>query len=119
MTDRRRNGSKLILDEIFIKRGDIPEKVKMNAVLFLENGPRTYLTCFSREVDLLSQWTRYASNGSGFAIGFDDSLIATDGVPRDPFRSSGGVCEGMATVIYDKDKQVEILSGVLGDAGKP
>ena len=35
----------------------------------------TYVTCFSQEDDLLSQWSLYGSRGSGFSIGFDRTKL--------------------------------------------
>ena len=34
-----------------------------------------YICCFSEDGDLLSQWRGYASDGHGFAIGFDSKLF--------------------------------------------
>jgi len=36
-----------------------------------------YVTCFSKNGDLLSQWRAYANHGKGVAIGFDFKLFAT------------------------------------------
>jgi hypothetical protein len=32
---------------------------------------KMFLTCFSENGDLLSQWRAYGNNGDGVAIGFD------------------------------------------------
>lgn len=36
----------------------------------------SYITCFSRNGDLLSQWRAYGDNGKGVSIGFDSRLIS-------------------------------------------
>lgn len=57
-----------------------------------------YVCCFSENGDLLSQWRGYASDGCGFAIGFDSDLFPRErGVPR------------MAN-LGDKDKEKLYLS---------
>ncbi|WP_346867458.1 DUF2971 domain-containing protein [Clostridium sp. UBA1353] len=35
-----------------------------------------YITCFSRNGDLLSQWRAYGDNGKGVSIGFNSKLIS-------------------------------------------
>ncbi len=44
----------------------------MNYVL-PDNG--RYIGCFSKEVDLTSQWISYGDNGQGYAIGIDEALL--------------------------------------------
>lgn len=49
-----------------------------SAINYLESNLRpSYITCFSTEKDLLSQWRAYADNGSGLAIGFESDDLPT------------------------------------------
>ena len=41
-----------------------------------------YITCFSKNGDLLGQWRAYANNGSGVSIGFNHSQWTSDLFPR-------------------------------------
>ena len=53
----------------------ILEMVKKNIDLIFKS--ERYVTCFSKNGDLLSQWRAYANHGKGVAIGFDFELFAT------------------------------------------
>lgn len=48
---------------------DILDKVEQNIDTI--NKSERYVTCFSKNGDLLSQWRAYANQGKGVAIGFD------------------------------------------------
>lgn len=43
---------------------------------------KTFVTCFSKNGDLLGQWRAYANNGNGVSIGFDSMSWASDLCPR-------------------------------------
>lgn len=62
--------------------------------LIKKNG--VYLTCFSAEPDLLSQWRAYAKDGFGFALGIDAARL--------PAATLGGGWSGpvMHEVIYPR-----------------
>ncbi|MEQ9948110.1 DUF2971 domain-containing protein [Pectobacterium aroidearum] len=42
------------------------------------NNNIKYITCFSKESDILSQWRAYAQNGEGVAIGFDEESLGLE-----------------------------------------
>ncbi|MFS7187876.1 DUF2971 domain-containing protein [Serratia proteamaculans] len=46
--------------------------------VYEENFRPSYVTCFSKNNDLLSQWRAYAENGLGVAIGFDPDVLDLD-----------------------------------------
>lgn len=59
----------------------------------------SYITCFSRKGDLLSQWRAYGDNGRGVSIGFDSKLLyKADSHKNDIY---------LEDVLYDKEKQSE------------
>lgn len=62
-----------------------------------------YIFCLSKEKDVLSQWRSYANDGKGVAIGFNVDFIET-------YYSLYG-----AEVIYDREKQYDILSRKISD----
>lgn len=63
-----------------------------------------YIFCLSKDKDVLSQWRSYANDGKGVAIGFDVDLIETK------YSLYG------TEVIYDKEKQYDILSQKINDS---
>jgi hypothetical protein len=63
--------------------------------------------CMSAKADLLSQWRGYADNGAGVCIGFSKDYI-TD-LCAENFDSGGVHCH-LAKVIYDPDRQNELVA---------
>jgi hypothetical protein len=61
-----------------------------------------YVTCFSEDGDLLSQWRAYGRNGSGFSLGFDAGKIS---------KVSDG--EGLVAVEYSEKVQKSILKSTF------
>ncbi|APH17647.1 DUF2971 domain-containing protein [Clostridium botulinum] len=59
----------------------------------------SYITCFSRKGDLLSQWRAYGDDGRGVSIGFDSKLLyKVDSCKNDIY---------IEDVLYDKEKQIQ------------
>lgn len=54
-----------------------PDKNKIDAIRQALIPFEFFVTCFSAENDLLSQWRGYAGNGTGVAIGFRKQAIKT------------------------------------------
>ncbi len=52
-------------------------------VVFNEYAKNFYIICFSEAKDLLSQWIKYANNGTGVAIGFNTKKFL--GLQKEPF----------------------------------
>ena len=74
---------------------------------FLE--PSTYIECLSENGDLLGQWRNYADNCNGFAIGLSYSWLDSLGITSSsPF--------SISKVVYDKKKQIQIVSKLLNDS---
>lgn len=68
----------------------------------------TYISCFSKNSDKLSQWRAYGNNGTGIAIGFD-------------FKKLKKVkCSGenifIEEVLYKKNKQLEAIQSTVTKA---
>lgn len=74
-----------------------------------------YVCCFSEDGDLLSQWRGYASDGHGFAIGFDSSLFPrAQGVPRMAgFGDKDKEKLYLAKIDYDHERQKNHVKSLL------
>ncbi len=68
----------------------------------------SFITCFSQNGDLLSQWRAYACDGTGVAIGFNSKLL--NNIDK---RNSEVSIEH---VLYDKDKQIDEVKFAAGCA---
>ncbi|TAI99394.1 DUF2971 domain-containing protein [Pectobacterium versatile] len=44
-------------------------------ITMVSNNQPTYVACFSKDGDILSQWRAYAQDGEGVAIGFDEECL--------------------------------------------
>lgn len=65
----------------------------------------TYISCFSKHSDKLSQWRAYGNNGTGLAIGFDyKKLKKVNGFSKNLF---------MEIVLYKKSKQLQAIQSVV------
>lgn len=58
----------------------------------------SYITCFSKDGDLLSQWRAYGDNGKGVSIGFNKKLISKNSKKNNIH---------FENVLYNLDEQVE------------
>jgi hypothetical protein len=67
----------------------------------LQNRFHPFVSCFSREPDLLGQWRAYADDAHGFAIGFDAKALKY--MPA-----------SLLAVEYDREKQVQEMINALG-----
>lgn len=81
-------------------------------------GSDSYVSCFSKDGDLLSQWTQYAANAKGFAIGFNVSKLAIK-LHLPMWHVGFEYSVGLQEVIYDHDQQKEIVTWMIeGALGK-
>lgn len=62
-----------------------------------------YVTCFSKNGDLLSQWRAYSNNGKGVAIGFNSSL----------FKSSIKQFISGKHIFYDEPYQLKVIEELI------
>lgn len=75
---------------------------------------QVYATCFSKNGDQLSQWRGYASNTTGYSIGFDAAELLRINV-----RERNVITEGTWTevrqvnIIYDSVLQSEVLTKMI------
>ncbi len=67
----------------------------------------TFVSCFSEEGDLLSQWRGYADDGKGLSIGFNKDLLLTLDI--------GGYNYFFKKVIYDIETQSEYVKNQILD----
>lgn len=81
-----------------------------NAKLHVEDMP--YCVCFSDNGDLLSQWCRYAEDGTGVSIGFNSNYFKIQHQLPHPNIIAGNAI-GIGTVVYDYDLQISILSELV------
>lgn len=68
----------------------------------------SYITCFSRNGDLLSQWRAYGDDGRGVAIGFNAKLLYK------VYSSKNDVY--IEDVLYDKEEQIEEIQIAVANA---
>lgn len=68
----------------------------------------SYITCFSRNGDLLSQWRAYGDDGRGVAIGFNAKLLYK------VYSSKNNVY--IEDVLYDKEEQIEEIRIAVDNA---
>lgn len=69
---------------------------------------QTYIVCFSENGDQLSQWRAYADDGLGFAIGFRFTEL-------EQLAGTVGWCFGPDRVVYEKERQIELLREAIDD----
>ncbi|WP_031426843.1 DUF2971 domain-containing protein [Flavimarina sp. Hel_I_48] len=63
-----------------------------------------YITCFSLDGDLLSQWKAYANNGKGVSIGFDTINIEDQCFSQ---------IIGGKLIEYDKERQIKNIKSII------
>ena len=69
-------------------------------------APDVFVTSFSQEGDLLSQWRGYCPNGDGYSLGF---------VPERLYYESGTQQFGLARCLYDDEDQRKAIARVLDE----
>ena len=67
-----------------------------------------YACCFSKEADLLSQWCRYADDGSGFAVGFSVEWVKQQRRKYLPKHAME-----LLEVEYDEERQRELATNCI------
>ncbi|WP_192847950.1 DUF2971 domain-containing protein [Clostridium coskatii] len=68
----------------------------------------SYIACFSRKGDLLSQWRAYGDDGKGVSIGFDSKLLRKVNSKKNDIY--------IEDILYDKDEQIEDIRLAVNDA---
>jgi len=95
----------LEIEKEFISHKKLFETMK--SLLNLKKSNR-YVTCFSSDGDLLSQWRAYADDGKGIAIGFDSKQL----VEAFKIKADG------LFIIYDSEVQKKISDIILRKCAK-
>lgn len=72
---------------------------------YKKHGPHVYVSCFSEEGDLLSQWRGYGDQCAGYALGFSGSSLRN--------LLARGKGQFMMKIVYDEQKQWEEAKYVL------
>ena len=74
-----------------------------------------FITCFSEDGDILSQWRAYANDGSGIAIGFNTDYFSIN--DQLPFTMAvfNEKSIGLHEVNYDYKTQVDIINKLLNE----
>lgn len=86
--------------------------IKKSKSTLLDNNA-TYISCFSKKKDLLSQWRAYGDDGFGVAIGFDFNEL---GIPKlqinkdDQLVAMDYLVYG--DVIYKKNEKVDLINSI-------
>ena len=80
---------------------------------------RKFISCFSEDADILSQWRAYADNGAGFSMGFSvaklnvsKDIIKLDDHPHDSMKIY------LLKVLYEQDKQKKFISLCIKNAAE-
>jgi hypothetical protein len=79
----------------------ILEKIKNN-INYIHKSPK-YVSCFSCNGDLLSQWRAYANDGKGISVGFDVASISQFDI---------GQIESKY-ILYDENGQIEMIEEII------
>ncbi len=117
---RYRRSNKSFTREEYVKDPSIVDKpswVILDVVVsMVRNWPEIrllfaefFVSCFSANPDMLSQWRAYAANASGYSIGFDSNSLSQIGV-------SGNKIDFMIDlikVIYNPEIQAEVIDKAL------
>ncbi len=96
------------------KNDEMPAEDLINIIK--RYGQRTlYLVCFSKKLDLLSQWRAYGNDGKGVAIGFDLKMLEK----TNPFCSIHNIlyrkyCDESAKMVFDELKLEAISDSDIG-----
>lgn len=71
-----------------------------------------YVSCYSTDGDVLSQWRAYADDGAGVAIGLNARALTTKNkIPM--IGTSLNVTLGISEMIYDEERQRQIVNATL------
>ena len=70
----------------------------------------TFITCFSEEGDLLSQWRGYANDGAGLSIGFNKSILQSF--------ETGGYNYHFRKIIYEKTGANGVYKRLFGKSNQ-
>jgi len=77
-----------------------------------ESNPEVpYISCFSSNGDLLSQWRAYADDGNGVAIGFNTEFFNHVEVFDNPSPSGNPII--LSPVIYDIEEQKKLIKRIF------
>jgi hypothetical protein len=103
-----------LIDKELIENREKIDKEKLDTIIqhYNINNWWSYLMCFSKDGDVLSQWRAYAKDGTGISIGFNENELEIDKkLPRAGahWKTSTGICE----CIYDEEKQGNIIKSIL------
>lgn len=71
---------------------------------------RFYVTCFSKEADLLSQWRGYADDGRGVAIGYDLDVLKTIASGQ---KTEENQSVSLHEINYSEEKQKAIVESIV------
>lgn len=91
-----------ILEQVNNKNLEAYIREIQNEIDFIKRSDR-YITCFSKNGDLLSQWRAYASDGKGVSIGFNGRNLAS--------ALNGHV--STKYILYDREKQRKAVSRII------
>lgn len=106
-----------IISDVFSELSSKYSRDAINKVAMSYNHSKfsPYVCCFSEDGDLLSQWRGYASDGSGFSIGFNSDIFpCTHEMPR--MANLGDESKeklNLSRIEYDADKQKSLVKHLV------
>lgn len=99
------------INEYFDATPETPRSKNMKRTILANCQDRRFLSCFSLDADLLSQWCKYADDGYGIAICFDFSKLHI------PDKLLLGAMNneqiGFSQVIYNQTAQRRIIKDLI------
>ena len=103
-----------LIDRKLFENKDRIDKEKMDFIIQNYNINKwwSYLMCFSKDGDVLSQWRAYAKDGAGISIGFDENEF---GIEK-KLPTAGAhwkISTGIYECLYDENIQNEIIEKIL------
>lgn len=106
-----------IISDIFYELSSEYSQDAINKVATSYNHSKfsPYVCCFSEDGDLLSQWRGYASDGSGFSIGFNSDIFpCSHEMPRMANLGDGNKEKlSLSRIEYDADKQKSLVKHLV------
>jgi hypothetical protein len=103
----------LIDEELSKRKNDFnDEDIKLLHTSYTLNRIYPYISCFSLDSDLLSQWRAYADDGKGVAIGFNEEYFGVQKlIPLNTAVLNNSI--GYFDCIYDEMYQRKLINNAL------
>lgn len=102
-----------LINEYFDTTPETPRSKNIRRTILANCQDRRFLSCFSLDGDLLSQWCKYADDGCGIAICFDFSKLHIPDKLLLGAMNNNQI--GFSQVIYDQTEQRQIIKDLISE----